>query len=120
MIAYDARNNRLEIINLLEDRKRYIPCLGINPETEKVISADAFGDEIRVRAVPKVGCNVGTGLVRLVKYSLSEATDDPGTRPSAEAPMPVGRNPFGSRDPVTAAFSNPLKRIPRPTQARNR
>jgi hypothetical protein len=119
MIAYDARNNRLEIINLLENRKRYIPCLGINPETEKVIGADAFGDEIRVRAVPKVGCNVGTGIVRLVKYSLSQATEDPGTRRSAEAPMPVGHNPFGSRDPTTAAFSNPLKRIPRPAQARN-
>lgn len=104
MVVYDARNNRLEIINLLENHKRYIPCIGINPETEKVLGADEFGDEIRVRVAPKVGSTVGTGIVRLVKYSLSQASRDPGTRPSAVSSEPVTQNPFGSRDPTTRRF----------------
>ena len=104
MVVYDARNNRLEIISLLENHKRYIPCLGINPETEKVIGADEFGDEIRVRVVPKVGSTVGTGIVRVVQYSLSQASRDPGARPSAESSTPVTHNPFGSRDPTTRRF----------------
>ncbi len=104
MVVYDARNNRLEIINLLENYKRYIPCLGINPETEKVLGADEFGDEIRVRVAPKVGSTVGTGIVRLVKYSLSQASRDPGAQIPAEASTPVAHDPFGSRDPTTRRF----------------
>jgi hypothetical protein len=97
MVVYDEQHNRLEVVSLLEDRKRYISCVGIDPRTEKVLSADEFGNEIRVRVVPRVGPKVGTGIVRLVKYDLSQATLESGS--TAPAPAAESFNPFASRDP---------------------
>lgn len=97
MVVYDERNNRLEIVSLLGSRKSYISCVGIDPLREKVLSADEFGDEIRVRVVPKVGPTVGTGVSRIVTYSASQASsgeDATGTTAPAKA-----RDPFASRDP---------------------
>lgn len=99
MVVYDERNNRLEIVSLLENRKRYIPCTGIDPAREKVLSVDAFGDEIRVRVVPRVGPAVGTGVARIVKFSLAQARGEGG--PSAAPPAVPGSayDPFAARDP---------------------
>lgn len=99
MVVYDERNNRLEVVSLLENRKRYINCVGIDPRTEKVLGADEFGNEIRVRVVPRVGPKVGTGIMRLVKYDLSQATLEPGAAVPAAAPAAEPFNPFASRDP---------------------
>ena len=100
MVVYDERNNRLEIIRFLENRKCFIPCVGIDPRTERVVSADAFGDEVRVRVEPRAGHGMGRMAVRLVKYSLAQASDDPGAQKVQGAPAVAPRNPFASRDPA--------------------
>ncbi len=103
MVVYDERNNRLEVVNLLSNRKRYIDCAGIDPLTDKVLSVDEFGDEIRVRVAPRAGPQAGSGVVRLIKYSLSQASDAPGAanaRAAGSAPTQTGpTNPFAARDP---------------------
>ena len=98
MVAYDERNNRLEIVQLTENVKRYIPCTGIDPLTEKVISVDTFGDEIRLRVAPRVGNRVGTGIVRVVSFKLKSAALGFGR--TAELPPERPNNPFASRDPT--------------------
>jgi hypothetical protein len=95
MVVYDEANNRLEIVDIAGCRKRFIPCVGINPATEKVLGAEAFGDEVRLRVVPKAGSMVGTGVFRVVKYSVVfDSTENPGK--AAEKPAP---DPFASRNP---------------------
>lgn len=103
MVVYDERNNRLEVLDLLSSRKRYIACMGIDPRTDKVLSADQFGDEIRVRVVPRVGPQVGTGVSRLVKYNLSQASGVPSPTPAAQ-PRAGALDPFAARDPSKSRF----------------
>ena len=98
MVAYDERNNRLEIVQLTENVKRYIPCTGIDPLTEKVIGVDTFGDEVRLRVAPRVGSKVGTGVVRVVSFSLTSAA--PASGKTAAPPPERPGNPFASRDPT--------------------
>ena len=98
MVAYDERNNRLEIVHLTENAKRYIPCTGIDPMVDKVISVDTFGDEVRLRVAPRVGTKVGTGIVRIVTFSLKSAALGSGR--TAELPPERSNNPFASRDPT--------------------
>lgn len=98
MVAYDERNNRLEIVHLTENAKRYIPCSGIDPVVDKVISVDTFGDEVRLRVAPRVGTKVGTGVVRIVTFNLKSATAGLGR--TAELPPERSNNPFASRDPT--------------------
>jgi hypothetical protein len=95
MVAYNERNNRLEIVHLTEDAKRYIPCTGIDPVVDKVISVDTFGDEVRLRVAPRVGNRVGTGIVRVVTFNLKSAA---GFGRAAELPPERSNNPFASRD----------------------
>ena len=95
MVVYDEVNHRIEIVDISGGRKRFIPCAGINPATEKVLGAEAFGDEVRLRVVPKVGSLVGTGVFRVVTYSVVfDSTENPGK--AAEQPAP---DPFASRNP---------------------
>ena len=98
MVAYDERNNRLEIALLTDNAKRYIPCTGIDPVVDKVISVDTFGDEVRLRVAPRVGNRVGTGIVRVVTFKLKSATAGFGR--AAELPPERSNNPFASRDPT--------------------
>lgn len=104
MVVYDERNNRLEVIDMLSSRKRYIACTGIDPLTEKVLGADEFGDEVRVRVVPRVGPQVGTGISRVVKYSLSQAFGAPSATPGSVQPRAAGFDPFAARDPFKSRF----------------
>ena len=98
MVAYDERNNRLEIALLTDNVKRYIHCKGIDPVTEKVISVDTFGDEVRLRVAPRVGTKVGTGIARIVTFNLKSATAGFGR--TAELPPERPNNPFASRNPT--------------------
>ena len=104
MVVYDERNHRLEVIDFGSSRKRYIACDGIDPLTEKVLGADEFGDEVRVRVVPRVGPQVGTGVSRVVKYRLSQSSGAPSARPGSVQPRTGGIDPFAARDPSKPRF----------------
>ena len=49
---YDARNNRLEVVRPHDNVTRYIPCVGLRPEAERVHGVQVEGDEIWVLVGP--------------------------------------------------------------------
>ena len=49
---YDADKNRLEVIRHGENMTRYIPCMNLRPNAEKVHGVQISGDEIWVFTGP--------------------------------------------------------------------
>ena len=49
---YNAQNNRLEVIRPGENMTRFIPCVNLRPNSEKVHGVQINGDQIWVFAGP--------------------------------------------------------------------
>jgi hypothetical protein len=52
LAMYDAANNRLQVVRPGESITRYIPCMNLRPQSDKVFGVQVNGDEIYVLVGP--------------------------------------------------------------------